>query len=108
MTTFNVAEAAQEALSDYQYFNEADKIDSEDYCNAFEAGVWALESELGRDRSVADSEALRELPVGSLIRDARERLLFRTHANGWVTVNATHLSTAYVPFPIKVEYVPAQ
>ena len=52
--------------------------------------------------TLTDFEALRKLSAGSLIKDARGKILFRTTANGWVSVTGTHFASMYVPLPVEV------
>lgn len=49
-------------------------------------------------------EEIQALPVGSLIKDGRGRMQFRTAANGWVSVAATHTASMYIALPARVLY----
>jgi hypothetical protein len=59
--------------------------------DVFEGGGW-----------IEAHEALRELPAGSVVRDGRNRVLFKTQANGWCTTSCTHVSNMYVVLPAEV------
>lgn len=101
-----IDEALPAYLDDYMFVNEGEDCNPEDFEEGFRLGSEALSDYLGRNRSVMTLEALRSLPAGSLISDGRFRLLFKTHANGWVTVDALHVASSAVRFPVKVEYAP--
>lgn len=74
----------------------------ERFLGGFDAGLERIEEVLSSPHTLETFEAIRELPAGSLIRDAKGRLLFRTNANGWVSTAATHFSSVYLRMPIEV------
>lgn len=74
----------------------------EEFLVGFEVGFNAATDVLEGNDWVYELEALRSLPAGSLVRDERGRILFRTQANGWVTTASTHVSSMYVKLPAEV------
>jgi hypothetical protein len=78
------------------------KLQEDEFVMGFEVGFNAAKDVFEGEGWVQSNEVLKTLPAGSVVRDGRGRVLFKTQANGWVTTAATHVSSMYVVLPAEV------
>lgn len=76
----------------------------EGYRTGFQQGFKAARALFGVHPGLDDPESVKRLAAGSLVKDARGRVLFRTTANGWVSVSSTRFSSMYLALPVEVLY----
>ena len=74
------------------------------YSDGFKQGFDAAKALFGVAGHLEDSDAVKTLPAGSCVKDARGRVLFRTRANGWMSTAGTHFSSMYLALPVEVLY----
>lgn len=77
---------------------------TETYAEAFNRGFEAATKLFWGIGPIDDPEAVKKLPAGTLVRDARGRLQFKSSANGWISVAVTRTPTIYLALPVEVLY----
>lgn len=83
---------------------EVQELTQKAYQEAFKRGFEMARALFRMNGRLDELEAVKKLPAGSLVKDARGRVLFRTCSNGWVTTSGTHFSTMYLGLPLEVLY----